>query len=60
MKSLYAEDGRPNSAGNMLTILITDDMGKLFDEYKDHGYSPREISHIMIHAITMRELLSYL
>ena len=51
-KTLFQEDFRYNQDGIRLTNLTDQAVGKIFKEYVDNGFSPREIFTIMASVVS--------
>lgn len=55
-KSLYDENNRLNHNGRKLDSKVYHAIVRIFKEFVDEGYSPREIGHIMLHSVFEMEL----
>lgn len=58
--SLYNSDNRLTTEGTNLTIEVNKALRDIFSSYVAKGYSPREISHIMISDVMDLEYQSSL
>jgi len=59
-KSLFNKNHRYTEEGRGLDIKARELLKILFEEYTEEGYSPVEISHILIHTIFEAELTTIL
>lgn len=61
MKSLFDEKSfRWTPEAQLLGADLVIPIRKLFEEYQERGYSPREISHILMWIVIDEELMSVL
>ena len=60
MEALYTKEGRLNDMGTALTNDTNDALKDLFKQYRDLGYSPRGIAHVMQGAVWELELINVL
>jgi uncharacterized membrane-anchored protein len=58
MKSLYDKNHRYTPEATLLSSKISEHIFTVVKQYVADGYSPREISHIILHEVLDAELMA--
>jgi hypothetical protein len=60
MKTLYDKNAKYTHEANVFEMKIENAIRDIFNEYVEHGYSPRELSHLAMGAVFQLELIAML